>query len=33
MNEVSDILKAIGANVAGYYICKAIDFAMKLLFD
>ena len=30
--RVTRFLEAVGAQIAGYYICKAIDFVVKLLF-
>ncbi len=30
--DVRRFIEAVGAQIAGYYICKAIDFVVKLLF-
>ena len=30
--EVKTFLQTVGANVAGYFICKAVDFVITLLF-
>ena len=29
----SRFLEAVGASVVGYYVCKAVDFVVTLLFD
>ncbi len=26
-------IEAVGASVVGYYVCKAVDYVMMLLFD
>ena len=31
--EVKDFIEAVGASVAGYYICKAVDFVVKSVKD
>ena len=30
--DVRRFIEAVGAQIAGYYICKAIDYVMKLFF-